>query len=108
MSRGEEGIFHKHIDCNTDMWNSFLVCNDEYIHCICILGSEWSDSVDKASPPLPQSLPPEHCPGEEDREDHGGGEGEEAGPLCSGHWVSLTNDIELNLSCQEMLSSADH
>ena len=53
-----------------------------------VLGPQWSDSADEAASPLPQGLPSQHRPGEEDREDHGGGEGEEAGPLRSGHWVS--------------------
>ena len=53
-------------------------------------GSQRSDCADKAAAPLPQGLPPEHRSGEEDRKDHGGGEGEETRPLRSGHWVSET------------------
>ena len=55
---------------------------------VTLSGSQRSHCADEAAAPLPQGLPPEHRPGEEDREDHGGGEREKTRPLCSGHRVS--------------------
>ena len=46
---------YKHFDVECRMLNA---CT--------LVGSQWSYSSDQASSPLPQSLPPEHCPGEED------------------------------------------